>query len=289
VVHKDKRLAHMFTTAIIALREFLEAFLIVGIFLGVSRKLVLKKEFEIGIAAVIGMALSILLNIGVFFLGAHTRSMITEHNADVIESYLQIFSGLFLVYVVFSLHSRMNQNRKEMLAKAKENIKKEIFDISLFLLIIFLVVREGFEIALFSASITLFDLFIQNLIGLLIGFAGAAIIGSLTFFAYTKFPVSKVYKATEYLIVLLGASLFQTGITKFLDTHFTIMLSNMGSFHFSFLPSEDTFVGTFLQGFLGIDSEFSAVRLALMVLYISVVYFIFLHKRTVAPAKKKER
>ena len=136
----------MFTTAVIGFREFLEAFLIVGIFIGVSKKLNLKKEKEIIFATVVGMSLALLLNIGVFLLGDHTRSMVTEHNADAIESYLQIFSGLFLVYVVFSLHQRMNLNRKEMLSKAQQNIKKEIFDISLFFLIIFLVVREGFEI-----------------------------------------------------------------------------------------------------------------------------------------------
>src|SRR2546423_6803873 len=120
----------MFTTAVIGFREFLEAFLIVGIFLGVSKKLNLKKEKEIILATIIGMLLSLLLNIGVFLFGDYTRSMVTEHNADAIESYLQIFSGLFLIYVVFSLHQRMNQNRKEMLDKAKQNIKKEIFDIS---------------------------------------------------------------------------------------------------------------------------------------------------------------
>jgi len=279
----------MFTTAIIALREFLEAFLIVGIFLGVSKKMALKKEFEIGLAAVIGIALAILLNVGVFLLGAHTQSMVTEHNADAIESYLQMFSGLFLIYVVFSLHTRMNQNRKEILNKAKENIKKEMFDISLFLLIIFLVVREGFEIALFTASISLFSVFMQNMIGLFLGFFFAAIIGSMTFFAYTKFPVSKVYKVTEYMIILLGAALFQTGITKFLDTHFSLMLSNMGSFHLTFLPDEDSFVGGFLQGFVGIDSEFSLVRLAIMGLYIVVVYFLFLHKGSLMFTKKKEK
>ena len=271
-------------------REFLEALFNRWHFSWRIKKTKSQKELEIGLAAVMcACILSIGLNVGVFLLGAHTRSMVTEHNADAIESYLQMFSGLFLIYVVFSLHSRMNQNRKEILDRAKENIKTEIFDISLFLLIIFLVVREGFEIALFTASISLFSVFMQNLIGLFLGFAGAAIIGCLTFFAYTKFPVSKVYKVTEYMIVLLGAALFQTGITKFLDTHFSIMLSNMGSFHLSFLPDEVSFVGGFLQGFIGIDSEFSAVRLALMVLYIAVVYFIFFHKRIVAPAKNKER
>ncbi|HVA97062.1 MAG TPA: FTR1 family protein [Candidatus Acidoferrales bacterium] len=271
----------MFTTAVIGFREFLEAFLIVGIFLGVSQKLALKKEMEIGFAAVVGMILALLLNIGVFFLGEHTRSMITEQNADAIESYLQIFSGLFLVYVVFSLHQRMNQNRKEMLTKAKENIKKEFFDISLFFTIIFLVLREGFEIALFSSSITLFSLFVQNIIGLLLGFVGAAILGALTYFAYTKFSIGKIYKVTEYMIVLLGASLFQTGITKFLDTHFTFSLSNVGSFHMNFLPQEDSFVGTLLQGFFGVDNHFSAARLIVMFVYISAIYFLFLHKQNI--------
>ena len=269
----------MFTTAIIGFREFLEAFLIVGIFLGVSKKLNIKKEKEIILATIVGMLLAMFLNIGVFLLGDYTRNMVTEHNADAIESYLQIFSGLFLVYVVFSLHQRMNQNRKEMLNKAKENIKKEIFDISLFFLIIFLVLREGFEIALFSASITLFNLFIQNMIGLLSGFVGASILGVLTYFAYTKFSIAKVYKSTEYLIVLLGASLFQIGITKFLFTYFTISLSNFGSFHLQFLPREDSFIGTLLQGFFGVDNQFSAARLIIMLLYFAGIYALFLNKK----------
>lgn len=268
----------MFTTAVIGFREFLEAFLIVGIFLGVSKKLNLKKEMEIGLAAGIGMLLAILFNIGVFFLGDHTRSMITEKNIDAIESYLQIFSGLFLVYVVFSLHQRMNKNRKESLAKVHQNIKKNMFDVSLFFTIIFLVFREGFEIALFSSSITLFSVFLQNIIGLLLGFVGAAIVGCLTFFAYTKFSIGKIYKITEYMIVLLGASLFQTGLTKFLSTHFTFSLSNLGSFHLNFLPNEDSFSGTLLQSFFGIDSSFSFARLAVMVFYFGIMYIFFLNK-----------
>lgn len=268
----------MFTTALIGFREFLEAFLIVGIFLGVSKKLNLKKGKEIIFATITGMLSALVLNIGVFSLGEHTKNLVTEHNADAIESYLQIFSGLFLVYVVFSLHQRMNHNRKEMLSKAQQNIKKEIFDISLFLIIVFLIVREGFEIALFTASISLFSIFFQNLFGLLIGFACAAVIGCSTFFAYTKFSIGKIYKITEYLIILLGAALFQTGITKFLDTHFSITLSNIGSFHFSFIPNEDSFVGGFLQGFFGIDNQFSLARLVIMVVYCIILYSLFLHK-----------
>lgn len=83
------------------------------------------------------------------------------------------------------------------------------------------------------------------------------------------------------MIVLLGASLFQTGITKFLDTHFTFSLSNVGSFHMNFLPQEDSFVGTLLQGFFGVDNHFSAARLIVMFVYISAIYFLFLHKQNI--------
>jgi hypothetical protein len=48
----------MLTTLIIAFREFLEAFLIVGVFFGVSKKLNLKKEGEILFATAIGVASS---------------------------------------------------------------------------------------------------------------------------------------------------------------------------------------------------------------------------------------
>jgi high-affinity iron transporter len=269
----------MLTTAIVSFREFLEAFLIVGIFLGVSRKLSLKKEKEIVLAAVVGFLVSFLLNIGVFLFGTYTRNMITEQTADAIESYLQVFSGLFLVYVVFSLHSRMNQGRKDTIARAKESIKQNIFDLSLFFTIIFLIVREGFEIALFTASISLFSVFIQNLIGLVLGFLGASIIGGMTFFAYTKFSIAKVYKVTEYMVVLLGASLFQTGLTKFLETHFVFSLSNIVSFHWQFLPDEDSFIGTLLQSFLGVDKGFSVARLLLMIIYVLFVYVFFFRKK----------
>ncbi len=177
----------------------------------------------------------------------------------------------------------------QSLAKVYQNIKKEIFDITLFFTIIFLIVREGFEIALFSASISLFSLFMQNIFGLLLGFAGAAIIGGLTYFAYTKFSIAKIYKSTEYMIVLLGAALFQTGLTNFLNTYYTFSLSNFGSFHLNFLPQEDSFIGTLLQGFFGVDTHFSAARLLIMLFYIAIIYVLFLHKGNMLQKVFKEK
>jgi high-affinity iron transporter len=269
----------MITTAIIAFREFLEAFLIVGVFLGISRKLNLKKEFEIVIAAAIGLMISLLMATGTYMFGDQARHVLNEENAELLENYLLIFSGLFIVYVVFSLHTFFHVQRSKSILKAHKSLQENTFDISLFLTIIFLVMREGFEIALFTASASLFSVFIQNMLGLLVGFMSASVLGIGTFFAYVKFSVGKVFKITEYMIILLGASLTQNGITELLEGYFKLHLSDILPLPLKFLPNEHTLVGHLFQSLFGIDNEFSLSRLAIMLGYFLLIYFLFLRKK----------
>ena len=49
------------------------------------------------------------------------------------------------------------------------------------------------------------------------GFFLSAIFGVLIFFTYLKFPIDKVFKTTEYIIILLGASMMGNGIIKLFD------------------------------------------------------------------------
>lgn len=269
----------MLATALIAFREFLEAFMIVGVFLGISRKMSLKKEREILFAAGIGIGLSLLLSSLTYLFGDYARGVLTEQNADMLESYLLIFSGFFIAYVVFSLHSILRSGRGNILLKAHTKLQQNAFDLSLFFTIIFLVLREGFEIALFTASTALFAEFMQNFLGLVIGFFASFFMGILTFFAYMKFSIQKIFKATEYMIILLGASLVQNGVTKLFETHFHISLSDMIPLHMSYLPNEDSFSGHLISSLIGVDQEFSLVRLFIMAGYIIFMYFLFLKSK----------
>jgi high-affinity iron transporter len=262
----------MFTTAIIAFREFLEAFLIIGVFLGVSRKLGLKKETEIGIAAIVGIVISFILSLGTYAFGDAARKILTEERAELLENYLMLFSGIFLAYVIFSLHRRISENKKDVIKKATNKLEKQAFDLSLFATIIFLVSREGFEIALFTASTSLFAVFFQNMLGLFIGFGLAAVLGTVAFLAYTKFPIQKVFRVTEYMIMLLGASLAQVGITELLEHQFNFHLADIGSFGMSFMPDEHSVIGHFIRSFTGIDAEFSLPRLLIMIAYIAGIF-----------------
>lgn len=266
-------------TTIIAFREFLEAFLIIGVFLGVSQKLGLNKEKEIGIAAVIGIIISFVLSIGTYAFGDAARAILTETNAELLENYLMLFSGFFLAYVVVSLHKQLSKNKKEIIKKAMTKLEKQAFDFSLFATIVLLVTREGFEIALFTASTSLFTIFFENMTGLVVGFYLAATIGGLAYLAYTKFPIQKVFRITEYMILLLGASMVQVGTTEVLEHQFNFHLADIVSFGFRFMPDEHTVLGHAIQSFTGLDAEFSLPRLAIMIIYIGgIIVFAGLKK-----------
>lgn len=276
----------MLTTALIAFREFFEAFLIVGVFLGVSQTMHLKRGREIAFATIVGVVLSLALSITTYVFGSQAGHILTEESAEVLEGYLMVFAGLFMAYVIFSLHDMMTKRQRETLNKAKKQFAERAFDVSLFFMIMFLVLREGFEVALFTASVSLFSTFVQNFYGLMIGFVSASALGIATFFAYSKLPIKKVFKVTEYLIILLGASLTQRGVSKLFEAYGGIDLSNFVPFNFFFLPDSESVIGHLIKSFIGIDTSFSGAKLLVMMFYVGIIYLLFLRNRNKTIPKK---
>lgn len=268
----------------IAFREFLEAFLIIGVFLGISRKLHLKREKEIILASSVGILISILLPFLVFVFGERAQIILTEENAEALEGYLMVFSGFFIAYVVFSLHNFFVLKRSKMILYAHEKIKKNIFDLSLFLTIVFFIVREGFEIALFTSSTSLFSTFIENVTGLFLALVSSSVLGLMSFVAYLKFPIGKVYKLTEYFIIFLGASFVKNGINELLEVYFNIHISRILPINLSFLPAKSTFLGHMISNIFGLEQNFSFIKLTIMLAYITAIYLLFFRKHARAPA-----
>lgn len=268
----------MITTFIIALREFLEVFLISGVFLGISRKLKLKKEKEILLAIFLGILISLSLPILTFYFSDKARTVITEKNAEALEGYLSLFSGFFLAYVVFSLHKFFIRSRAKDILQTHKKLEENKFDFFLFLTLIFMITREGFEIALFTATTSLFSQFSQNMLGLFSGFFVAGIIGLFSFTAVIKFTLSKIYKATEYLIILLGASFINHGIKELAEVYFDLHLSKILTIHITFLPSTETLIGSLLYSFFALEKNLSLISIFIVLLYILLVNLSFKKK-----------
>ncbi len=249
----------MLPTALIAFREFFEAFLIIGIFLGLSKQLQLKKELEILLASGLGILLSVALAVGTFLIGDSARNYLSETGAELLGGYVMLVSGIFIAYVVYSLHKVMGKAHQAAVARAKQKLSQEAFDIALFFTIVALILREGFEVALFTASVSLFADFLSNVYGLMLGFAGAAITGTLVYLAYAKLPIKKIFTVTEYAIVGLGAVMFAGGLTKVMEGQFGITLSNVMK--------------------IPVGEGFGIIPVVIALLYVCLVYVFLMKKR----------
>ncbi len=265
----------MISSFIIAFREFLEAFLIAGVFFSISRKLSLGREKEIILAVVIGILISFLLPVGSFYFSWQVSKVFTEQRLELLEAYLYIFSAFFLAYVIISLHSFVKTRAGSMILKAHQKIRKDVFDLSVFLTIIFLTVREGFEIALFTATVSLFSEFLYNLIGLVAGFLAAGILGVLIVFSFVKISLQKVFKITEYLILLVGAGFFKNGVAELLEIYAGVELADFFSINLGFVPDKDSLIGSLIFSLTGFEKEFSFPLLLLMLFYLLAVLFFF--------------
>lgn len=270
----------MIPTFLISVREYLEAFLIIGVFLGISRKLALHRGKEILAASATGMVISLALPIVVFLMGARASQVFTERNADLLEGYLMIFSGVFVAYVVFSLHKMFTLRRSKTIIEAHQKLQSNVFDISLFLTIAFFIIREGVEIALFTATTSLFSKFADNFIGLLLGFTVSSVLGFLTFFAYIKVSIGKVFRATEYLIVVMGASFVANGISELTDVYLGRHLEQILPVKLMFLPDSSSLIGGLIKTTTGMSQEYSIPMFAVTVTYIAILYALFLRKRS---------
>ncbi|MGB9883316.1 MAG: FTR1 family protein [Microgenomates group bacterium] len=269
----------MVSIFLISLREYLEIFLIIDVFLGISKKLKINREKEIIFASLIGSLIAIILPIIVFIFADKAQLILTGKNAELLESYLMIFSGFFLAYVILSLHKFFTLNRSRKIIETHQKLQDNVFDVSLFLTLIFFVVREGFEIALFSATTSLFSRFAENLLGLILGLLISAIFGLLAFYGFLKFSINKIYKLTEVLIIFLGAAMVKNGISELLEIYFDVNLKNILPLKLSFLPPTNTFFGHLLKNNFGLQQDFSLAMAMIILFYFFVINLLFLKNK----------
>lgn len=263
----------MATIIFITFREFFEAWLIIGLFLGLSEKLKLNRRREIISAIFIGMLIALLIPIFVFTYGGKLLSFWSESNVDALQGIIMVISSLMLGILALSLHKMIKHNHQSVIEKAKETSLEKEFDTALFVAVALNIIREGFEISLFAISLVIITKISELFIGLLIGFSIATLFGLVTMFVYEHLPIKKIFYYTEVIIMLIGAALFKNGIEKFMENILQLNISNYLPIPLHFLPNaEDSFFGHLINSLLGIDAEFSIIKLLLSAVYILVIY-----------------
>ena len=267
----------MFSTFIIALREGLEASLIVGILLAYLHKTGrthLRSALWLGV----GLALALSLGLGAFL--TYTAHELPTHGEEVFAGTLAIVAVGLVTWMVFWMKRSARGMRQELESKASNAV--HLGALAMLATAFVAVAREGLETALFIYSnFATLKTSRAPSVGLILGLAAAASLGFLIYRRTVSINLATFFKATGVALVVVAAGVLANGVG---DLQSAGWLPGEGATAWnieSFL-NPDSLVASALAGSIGFSSLMSWLQVAVWAVYISTVLAFFLKK---TPAK----
>ena len=252
--------------SLITLREGLEAALVVGIVLGVLRKLGQadrSKPVWAGMAAavIVSIVAGLALNaLGVAFEGC---------GEEIFEGVAMLLAAGVLTWMIFW----MQRQGREIQAELERDVRQAVSTRNawaLFSLAFVAVVREGIETVLFLTAASFSATGVETLVGGALGLAIAIVLGWLVFIAGRRLDVRTFFRVTSVLLILFAAGLAAHGVHELQEAAVvpTIIEHVWDVNH---ILDESGALGTFLKALFGYDGNPSLLEVAAYVAYFIVV------------------
>jgi high-affinity iron transporter len=201
----------MLPSLFLALREGLEAALIVGIVLGALRQM---RRQEL-VPAVWGGVVSAVA------VSALAGVILTLLGLGLEEPYEQIFEGLtmflaagVLTWMIFWMSRQSRQIKGQLEAGVREAALSS-GKRGLFMLAFLAVVREGIELALFLTASAFASTAAQSLGGALIGLLASILLCWLLFRSTIRLNLGRFFQVTGFVLILFAAGLVAHGVHEF--------------------------------------------------------------------------
>jgi high-affinity iron transporter len=196
----------LLSALLIALREGVEASLVVGIIL-----VYLSRTARAHLARFVwyGVGLATLLSLAVAIALDHWR--ISE---DGFEGLLLLVAAVFVVSMIFWMNRVARHLRKEIEQKIDAYAERAGAEAgwAIFLFVFLMVLREGVELALILRAVELSSDGLQTWLGTLLGLAAAIAVGLFFFKGTVKIPLQRFFSATTIILWLVAAQLAITGL-----------------------------------------------------------------------------
>ena len=263
----------MLSTFIIALREGLEASLIVGILVAYiikSERRALLNPLWTGVVA------AVLISVGLGFILSRTSAGLSPHSQALFSGTTSIAAVALVTWMVFWMKRSARFLKSEL--HEKVDSASLIGPVALATTAFLAVIREGLETSLFLYSNfkTVSDTR-SSTIGLLIGFALSISLGYLIYKSTINLNLAKFFRYTGIALVVVAAGVLNYGIHEFQEIGW---LPGGHSFAWDFstqIPS-DSLTGVALSGTVGFDASTSWLQLGLWALYLLSVLIPYLSK-----------
>ncbi len=196
----------MLSALLIALREGVEASLVVGIilvYLSRTSRQHLTRFVWYGVAAAAALSLAVAIVL--------ERWRISE---DGFEGLMLLVAAIFVVTMIVWMNRVARHLKKDIEAKVKAYAEKagSAAGWGIFLFVFLMVLREGAELALILRAVELSSEGLLTWIGTIVGIAGAVAVGLFFFKGTLRVPLHRFFAATSVILMLVAFQLALTGL-----------------------------------------------------------------------------
>lgn len=259
---------------LLALREGLEAALIIGLVLSVLRKMEHQElNNAVWLGAISGMLISVIAALGLNWIGAEFEG----RGEQLFEGISMLLAAGVMTWMVFWMRKQSGDMKIKIESNARQAAQGQ-GKRALFLLTFLAVVREGIELALFLLAIKFTTNPSQEFFGAGLGVLTAIVIGWAVFATTRKLSLARFFQSTNVLLALFAAGLVGLGIHEFNELGWIPgIIEHMWNLN-SFLPDQST-LGQLLKALVGYNSSPSLSQVIGYFGYFGVLAGIFWSKR----------
>lgn len=265
----------MLPSFLLALREGIEAALIVGIVLGALKKMnrldhAPRVWLGVGIATSISIVGALVLNaVGAEFEGPGEK---------IFEGLTMLAAAGVLTWMIFWMQKQGRRIQSGLEADVKMAVTRGQ-GWALFSLAFFAVVREGLELALFLTATNFstpaagVDAPILGWLGGILGLVAAVIIGWLLFDTTAKLNLRRFFQFTSVLLIVFAAGLFAHAIHEFNELGWIPSVVEH-LYDVNPIVHESSVFGQFLKALFGYNGNPSLTETLAYLGYFVIVYFL---------------
>ncbi len=262
---------------VVGFRESLEAILIIFIIykvLKLENKNNLKKYLYEGVLA--GIVLSLVVVFLINGLGS-----IAVNYGEVFEKSWEVIASFTSAVLVFLLVKYMIENSSNISSNTKEQTRKNLSPLGIFILTSLMIAREGFEIVLFTFNSTSSNVVLQVLLGIVLGI----LLGFLINYSIINVSLKTVFKVITIYLILQVGYLLGYAVHEFiallevkeLFLNSTLIYGRLFDLSNTILDSSNSLLGILLNATIGWKSNPHILQFIAQ--YITTIYLFLLYKK----------
>jgi high-affinity iron transporter len=268
----------MLSTFIIALREGLEAALIVGILVAyvvrTDRRHLLKPLWT-------GVAVALVLSLGLGAILSFTSAELSDRGEELFAGVTSFAAVGLVTWMVFWMKRTARTLRNELHGKVDQALTGG--PISLALVAFFAVAREGLETALFIyTNFKTVGAISSATLGLVLGLALSVGLGYLIYNRSVKINLSKFFTVTGVALIIVAAGVLSYGVHEFQELGW---LPGADDFIWDVTPwiAKESILASLLGGAIGFDTTTSWVQILAWGAYLTAVLVPYLSNKSQSP------